>query len=742
MNATESKDTVFVSGASSGIGMAVARRFARDGARLVLSARREERLRALAAELGGEVHVLPLDVRSREGVQAAVASLPEAFADVSVLVNNAGLAAGLGPAQEADLDDWDRMVDTNVRGLMYLTRALLPGMVRRQRGHVVNVGSVAGSYPYPGGNVYGGTKAFVAQLSLNLRADLLGTGVRVTSIEPGMVETEFSLVRFAGDEDRAKKVYEGVHVLSPDDVAEAIHWCTRQPAHVNVNRIEMMPVMQAFSPFAVKRGGLGDPVSRAPRSPIALSTSCYTRVAHARTRRAPKENGMSETAKLSYGEQTLEMKVIEGTEQERGVDIGSLRAKTGLITLDPGFMNTGSCQSAVTFIDGDKGILRYRGYSIEELAEKSSFLEVSYLLLEGALPTKDQLETFTRRVQQHTMLHEDVKRFYSGFPKNAHPMAVCAAVCGAMSTFYQDSLDIQDAAQVDISTIRLLAKFPTMAACSYKHSIGQPFLYPVNRLDYTTNFLHMMFATPCEEYLVNPVIAKALDLLLVLHADHEQNCWTRPVRLVGSSQANLFASISAGVNALWGPLHGGANQAVIEMLNAVEQEGISGKAFLERAKDKNDTTRLMGFGHRVYKNFDPRARIIKKACADVLGQLKTGSKLLEIAVELEEMALKDEYFITRKLYPNVDFYSGIIYQAIGIPVNMFTVLFAMGRLPGWIAHWKEMHKDPATKIGRPRQIYTGPTHRGYVPIDQRLGAARPLRLGTDTSSGRSPRGSA
>ena len=447
---------------------------------------------------------------------------------------------------------------------------------------------------------------------------------------------------------------------------------------------------------------------------------------------------MSETAKLSYGAQTLEMKVIEGTENERGIDIGQLRAKTGLITQDPGFMNTGSCQSAITFIDGDKGILRYRGYSIEELAEKSNFLEVSYLLLEGQLPTKTQLDQFTSKVRMHTMLHEDVKRFYSGFPKNAHPMAVCSAVSGALSTFYQDSLDIHDAHQVDISTVRLLAKFPTMAACSYKHSIGQPFIYPDNSLDYTTNFLNMMFATPCEKYAVNPVIAKALDLLLVLHADHEQNCSTSTVRLVGSSQANLFASISAGVNALWGPLHGGANQAVIEMLNAIEKEGISGKAFLERAKDKNDVTRLMGFGHRVYKNFDPRATIIKKACADVLGQLHTGSKMLEIATELEEMALKDDYFVSRKLYPNVDFYSGIIYQAIGIPVNMFTVLFAIGRLPGWISHWKEMHKDPATKIGRPRQIYTGSVQRGYTPMAERAlhhRGRRPISAETPSSGG-------
>ncbi len=428
---------------------------------------------------------------------------------------------------------------------------------------------------------------------------------------------------------------------------------------------------------------------------------------------------MSKTATLTYGDKTLEMKVVEGTEAEIGVDASTLRAKTGLITLDPGFMNTGSCQSAVTFIDGDKGILRYRGYDIEALAERSTFLEVAYLLLEGELPTKEQLETFVRRISRHTMLHEDMKGFYKGFPKTAHPMAVLSAVCGALSTFYQDSLDVSDPTHVDLSTVRLLAKFPTMAACSYKHSIGQPFMYPVNTLDYTSNFLHMMFATPCEEYMANPVVAKALDLLLILHADHEQNCSTSTVRLVGSSQANIFASISAGVNALWGPLHGGANQAVIEMLDAIEEEGLDGKRFLERCKDKGDTKRLMGFGHRVYKNFDPRAKIIKKACTDVLAALHKSSKKLDIAMQLEEMALADDYFVSRKLYPNVDFYSGIIYQAIGIPVNMFTVLFAMGRLPGWIAHWREMHKDPATKIGRPRQIYVGATHRDYVGLDKR-----------------------
>ena len=428
---------------------------------------------------------------------------------------------------------------------------------------------------------------------------------------------------------------------------------------------------------------------------------------------------MSDTAKLTYGDKTLDLKVIEGTEGEKAIDVAPLRAKTGLITYDPGFMNTGSCQSTVTFIDGDKGILRYRGYPIEELAEKSTFLEVSYLLLNGELPSAQQLDAFKRDIVYHTMLHEDIKRFYSGFPKAAHPMAICSSVVGALSTFYQDSLSISDAAQVNLSTTRLIAKFPTIAAYAYKHSIGQPFMYPQNKLDYTSNFLQMMFGTPCEEYEVNPAVAKALDLLLILHADHEQNCSTSTVRLVGSSNANLFASISAGVNALWGPLHGGANQAVIEMLQAIADEGVSGKTFLERAKSKNDTTRLMGFGHRVYKNYDPRARIIKKASDEVLSALKINSKMLDIAKELEEMALSDEYFVSRKLYPNVDFYSGIIYQAIGIPVNMFTVLFAMGRMPGWLAHWREMQQDKDTKIGRPRQVYQGATNRSYKGFGER-----------------------
>ncbi|MFZ9886940.1 MAG: citrate synthase [Myxococcota bacterium] len=427
---------------------------------------------------------------------------------------------------------------------------------------------------------------------------------------------------------------------------------------------------------------------------------------------------MSTSAKITFGDQALELPVIEGTEQERAIDIGNLRAELGLITLDPGYVNTGSTKSAITFIDGDKGILRYRGYSIEELAEKSNFLEVAHLLIKGELPTPAELEQFRYDVRMHTMLHEDFKRFYGGFPKDAHPMAVCAAVVSALSTFYQDCLDPKDPRQVEVSYHRLLAKLPTIAAYSYKHSIGQPFMYPDNSLDYASNFLYMMFGTPCERYDVDPVIAKTLDLLLVLHADHEQNCSTSTVRLVGSSQANLFASVSSGVNALWGPLHGGANQAVIEMLHAIEKEGLDGKTFLEQVKDKKSNQRLMGFGHRVYKNFDPRAKIIKKACMEVLGRMKKPSKLLDIAMQLEEVALSDEYFVSRRLYPNVDFYSGIIYEAMGIPTNMFTVLFAMGRLPGWVAHWAELNTEPS-RIGRPRQIYTGEGERSYVPIDAR-----------------------
>ncbi len=428
---------------------------------------------------------------------------------------------------------------------------------------------------------------------------------------------------------------------------------------------------------------------------------------------------MSETARLQLGDQTIDLPIVVGSEGERGIDITKLRSQTGHITLDPGYANTGSTRSAITFIDGDEGILRYRGIPIEELAERSTFLEVSYLLIYGVLPKADEYEEFVNSIRHHSMLHEDMKRFYSAFPKDAHPMAACSAAVGALSTFYPDSLDPRDPRQVDVSIHRLVAKLPTLASYAYKHSIGQPFMYPRNKLNYMANFLHLMFANPCEDYEPDPVIEKALDLLLILHADHEQNCSTSCVRLVGSSMVNLFGAIAAGINALWGPLHGGANQAVIEMLAQIRDDGLTGAQFVERAKSNDDTSRLMGFGHRVYKNFDPRAKIIKKACFDVLNSLGIHSKLLEIAVELEEIALKDDYFVERKLYPNVDFYSGVIYNAIGTPSNMFTALFAMGRLPGWIAHWSELHQSPEFKIGRPRQIYTGPTETAYVPIDKR-----------------------
>jgi citrate synthase len=387
-----------------------------------------------------------------------------------------------------------------------------------------------------------------------------------------------------------------------------------------------------------------------------------------------------------------------------------------MITLDPGLGNSGSCRSAITFIDGEKGILRYRGYDIADLAEKSTFVEVAWLLTYGELPTRAQLDTFNFELRHHTLLHESFRRFFEALPKDAHPMPVCAAAVAALATFYQQPETDQTLRE---TIVRLIAKMPTLAAYSYKHSIGQPFVYPDNRLDYSGNFLRMMFATPAEEYHVDPVLAKAVDLLLILHADHEQNCSTSTVRVVGSSRANLFASISAGIGALWGPLHGGANQQVIEMLEQIEAEGGDAQKFVSKAKDKKDNSRLMGFGHRVYKNYDPRAKILKKSCDDVLAMLGVHSRQLELAKQLEEIALKDEYFISHKLYPNVDFYSGIIYKALGIPVNMFTVMFAIGRLPGWIAQWLEMRKDPDTRIVRPRQIYTGATLRSYVPIEKR-----------------------
>ncbi|MCH7644879.1 MAG: citrate synthase [Myxococcales bacterium] len=428
---------------------------------------------------------------------------------------------------------------------------------------------------------------------------------------------------------------------------------------------------------------------------------------------------MAETAQLRIGDKTFELPIIEGTEGERAIDITNLRRDAGVITLDPGYANTGSCQSAITFIDGDRGILRYRGIEIEDLAANSTFLEVAYLLVYGHLPTTAEFDAFTDSITFHTMIHEDFKRFFGAMPKDAHPMAACSAAIGALATFYPDSLDPRDPRQVEISVHRLIAKFPTMAAYSYKHSIGQPFMYPRNDLGYVANFLYMLFGTPCEEYEVDPVIKKAIHLLLILHADHEQNCSTSTVRIVGSSMVNLFSAISAGIQALWGPSHGGANQAVIEMLAAIRDQGLTAKEFVEKAKRGDESVRLMGFGHRVYKNFDPRMKIIKKACSDVLDKLGTRTKLLEIAMELEEIALKDDYFVSRKLYPNVDFYSGVIYNAIGTPSNLFTALFALGRLPGWIAQWMELHADPQFKIGRPRQIYTGPTLTAYTPIENR-----------------------
>ena len=428
---------------------------------------------------------------------------------------------------------------------------------------------------------------------------------------------------------------------------------------------------------------------------------------------------MSETAELRIGDKIFKLPIVEGSEGERAIDITKLRSQSGYITLDPGYANSGSCQSAITFIDGEEGILRYRGIPIEELAEKSTFIEVTYLLIYGKLPTQTELDEFATTIGRHTMLHEDFKKIYSALPKDAHPMAACAATVGALATFYPDSLDPRDPMEVEISAHRLIAKLPTLAAYAYKHSVGQPFLYPLNSLDYVGNFLRMMFGNPCEEFEVDPVVQKALDLLFILHADHEQNCSTSATRLVGSSMVNLFGSVSAGINALWGPLHGGANQAVIEMLEAIHEEGQSAREYLERAKSGDESARLMGFGHRVYKNHDPRAKVIKKACDDVLERMGIHSPLLEIAKELEEITLKDDYFVERKLYPNVDFYSGVIYNAIGTPANMFTAMFAIGRLPGWIAQWKELHEDPAFKIARPRQIYTGPTRTKYTPMNKR-----------------------
>ncbi|MDG4787328.1 citrate synthase [Micromonospora sp. WMMD1102] len=423
--------------------------------------------------------------------------------------------------------------------------------------------------------------------------------------------------------------------------------------------------------------------------------------------------------KLDHPGGQLSIPVKPAVDGPAGIATGNLLKETGYVTYDPGFVNTAACSSEITYIDGDAGILRYRGYPIEQLAEKSSFLETSYLLIYGELPTTEQLGEFDEWIRRHSLLHEEMRRFFDGFPRDAHPMAVLSSAVSAISTFYQDSLDPFDREHVEISTVRLMAKVPTIASYAYKKSIGQAMLYPDNSLGYVENFLRMTFGVPAEPYEVDPVVARVLDMLLVLHADHEQNCSTSTVRLVGSSQANLFASVSAGVNALFGPLHGGANQAVLEMLDDIRTGGGDVPGFVRRVKDKEPGVKLMGFGHRVYKNYDPRAAIVKKAAQDVLARMNKPDPLLDLAMQLEEIALADDYFVSRKLYPNVDFYTGLIYKAMGFPTKMFTVLFALGRLPGWIAQWREMISDPETKIGRPRQLYTGAAERDYVPVEKR-----------------------
>ncbi|MGP9537635.1 citrate synthase [Brachybacterium sp. AOP43-C2-M15] len=433
------------------------------------------------------------------------------------------------------------------------------------------------------------------------------------------------------------------------------------------------------------------------------------------------------SAQLSLGEQSLDLPIVPAVEGNSGIAIGPLRKETGEVTYDPGFMNTANAKSAITYIDGDEGILRYRGYPIEQLAERSSFLEVSYLLINGELPTAGQLDNFVAQVERRTLLDERFKRMFDNYPRDAHPMAVLQAGVTGLSTFYQDSLDPFDEEQVRLSSLRLLAKTPTMSAYAHRIAQGHALLYPDSRLSLIENFLRLTFGFPVEEYIADPVIVRAMEQLLILHADHEQNCSTSAVRLVGSAQANLFTSISAGIGALSGPAHGGANAAVMEMLDEIQERDMDPRDFMEKVKRKEDGIRLMGFGHRVYKNYDPRARIVKKIADDVLERLGVNDSRLELAMKLEEIALEDDYFVERKLYPNVDFYTGLIYKAIGFPTEMFTVLFAIGRLPGWIAQWQEMIHDPETKIGRPRQIYTGHAEREYVDMEQRTGTTE-LRL--------------
>lgn len=428
---------------------------------------------------------------------------------------------------------------------------------------------------------------------------------------------------------------------------------------------------------------------------------------------------MSETAQLKLGKNLYELPVLKGTKDETAIDISKLREQSGYVTLDIGYKNTGATKSAITFLDGEKGVLKYRGYSIEQLAENSTFLEVAYLLIYGDLPSQTEVDDFQHKINRHTLVHEDMKKFFDGFPSKSHPMGQLSSLVCALSAFYPESLQSsQSTEELNLSIIKLLAKMSTLVSWIYKKSLGHPVIYPQNKYDYVTNFLHMTFGQRTEEVEIDPVVVEAMNILLILHADHEQNCSTSTVRIVGSAESNLYASISAGISALWGPLHGGANQAVIEMLEKIKADGGDTDKWIAKAKDKKDPFRLMGFGHRVYKNFDPRAKIIKKACDDVLKKLGINDPILEIAKKLEEVVLKDEYFIKRKLYPNVDFYSGIIYRALGFPTDMFTVLFALGRLPGWIAQWKEM-KENKEPIGRPRQIYVGVADRDYTPISER-----------------------
>ena len=429
---------------------------------------------------------------------------------------------------------------------------------------------------------------------------------------------------------------------------------------------------------------------------------------------------MTEKAKIILPDgRSFDFPVLTGSEHEKGIDISSLRKQTGYITLDPGFVNTGSCESSITFLDGEKGVLRYRGYPIEELAEKSSFIEVAYLLINGELPKKDQLENFTNRINLHSMIHEDMRHFFEGFSQNSQPMVILSAMISSLSAYYAEASGKASIENLEINSARLIAKISTIAAFSYKKSVGQPFVYPRDELPYCAKFLNMMFSVPAESYELDPVIEQSLELLLILHADHEQNCSASTVRVVGSSMANVYASVASGILALWGPLHGGANQQVVEMLQQIHEDKAGISKYIEKAKNQDSSFRLMGFGHRVYKNFDPRAKILKVACDKLLNKLGINDPLLEIALELEETALTDDYFIERKLYPTLDFYTGIMYRAIGIPLNMFTVMFALGRVPGWIAQWKEMHEDPKQKIARPRQLFTGNTRRSYTTITER-----------------------